>query len=240
VGAAFALNTVSFVAVIGVLLALRLPRREILNDPSVGVLSAYWAAVRLLWANRAMRTAYVLVVIAAFLGQPMLQLVSVFAARVYHVGPTALGLLTAGFGLGAVIGAVTLARITGSVPRSDLVRLLYPVFGLAVVGFGLSRSALVGSLALVVAGAAYVIKMSACSATVQLRVPEEARGRVMGFYLLGWTAAYPIGSLLQGWLADRIGAGRTVVIAGALLTATGLGLWVRPGLARSMDDAPAG
>jgi hypothetical protein len=74
---------------------------------------------------------------------------------------------------------------------------------------------------------------------MQLLVEEEMRGRVLAIYFMGFTGAYPLGSLIQGWTADRVGAPATTTTAGLLLLGLVVWLRVRPGLLASLEGSVA-
>ena len=83
--------------------------------------------------------------------------------------------------------------------------------------FASTGSLFVAVPAIACAGAAFLAVVSTLNTTVQLLVEERFRGRVMALYVMGFTAAYPIGSLVQGWIADAIGVRTVVTGAGVVL-----------------------
>jgi hypothetical protein len=90
-------------------------------------------------------------------------------------------------------------------------------------------------------GAGYIAVLSGLNTVVQLRAPAEARGRVLSIYMMGLGIVYPIGAVVQGWVADTIGV-RSVTVAGAALL---MGVLVgvaalRPGILVALGDRPAG
>ena len=85
-------------------------------------------------------------------------------------------------------------------------------------------------------GAAFLGAVATTNTSVQLLVSDEVRGRVLAVYMMALTGSYPVGALLQGWLADRIGAPATVVAAGSILGVVGLVLLLRPGLTSLLDE----
>jgi predicted MFS family arabinose efflux permease len=75
------------------------------------------------------------------------------------------------------------------------------------------------------------------STVVQLRAPAAFRGRIIGVYLVALGVVYPIGSLIQGPLADRIGLAVTTGAAGALLAVALVAIRVvRPGLLAALSE----
>ena len=87
-------------------------------------------------------------------------------------------------------------------------------------------------------GAGFLAVISTTNTAAQAIVAEHFRGRVMAIRVMGFTAAYPLGGLLQGWLADRFTPALVVSTAGALLLAIGLWLAWRPGWLTPLDDPP--
>jgi predicted MFS family arabinose efflux permease len=76
-----------------------------------------------------------------------------------------------------------------------------------------------------VAGACFLAIISSLNTTVQLLVDERLRGRIMAIYVMSFTAAYPVGSLIQGAVADHIGAPATT--SSAAIALLGVTIWVR-------------
>jgi MFS family permease len=93
------------------------------------------------------------------------------------------------------------------------------------------------AVALLAVGAAYIGVLAGLNTVVQLRAPEALRGRILSLYMLALGVIYPIGAIIQGAVADRVGL-RTVVVGTALLLlAVLVGFYVRrPHLVESLDD----
>ena len=94
----------------------------------------------------------------------------------------------------------------------------------ALILYGSAQDLWWGALALFAVGAIYISVLSGLSAVVQFHAPSAYRGRVLSFYLVALGVAYPVGSLLQGPIVDRIGIGWTT-------TGTALLLWLVLGVA---------
>jgi MFS family permease len=232
---AFLFNAVSFLAVIAVLSLIKSRavvrqrvRRRVLRDFADGV-----SYVR---RHGGILLAIGIVMAVFFLGNPVFQLAPVFAKRVYRVGPGLYGWLAAAYGIGAVVGAVLLGVLGRRWPRSRFVVAAVLLYAAGLIAFGLSRTYAVGWVFLAVTGVAFLGAVATTNTSVQLLVSEEVRGRVLAVYMMALTGSYPVGALLQGWLADRIGAPATVVAAGSILGVVGLVLLLRPGLASLLDE----
>lgn len=235
--AAFLLNAASYVAVIVALALLRVqvPR---LGGRGGSVLRGFRAAFTYLTHRAGIWRGIVLAMLLAFLGNPMLQFTVVWAEEVYDVGPEALGVLTGAIGLGAIAVAPWVAGAMGDIARAQVVRIGLPVYGAAVLGFGLSTAYWVGVACAAVVGAGFLAVIATTNTAAQSIVAEHFRGRVMAIRVMGFTAAYPLGGLLQGWLADRIDPAIVVATAGGILLVVGLWFAWQPGWLTPLDDPP--
>jgi MFS family permease len=90
------------------------------------------------------------------------------------------------------------------------------VFGLGLVAFGLSRVLWLSLLILPFVGAGFMVSLAATNTIVQTITEEHLRGRVMAFYTMAFLGTAPIGSLLAGILADRLGEPTTIVLGGGV------------------------
>ena len=101
------------------------------------------------------------------------------------------------------------------------------VFGLALIAFAASESFWISMAVLPLSGAGFMIALAATNTIVQTVVPEELRGRVMAFYTMAFLGTAPIGSLLAGFAAQRIGAPATIATGGAACLIGGVWFYVR-------------
>jgi MFS family permease len=212
-GFVFVLNALSYVAVLGALWAVEM------RDPgerAVGsVLRTMKEGFRYAWGFQPIRALLVLLTLFSLVGIPYTVLLPVFARDVLGGGAGTLGLLSACTGLGALLGALTLASrstvrgLGGFITRSIL------VFGAALVLFAMSRSTLLSALLLVGAGFGMMSATASMNTIIQTIVDEQMRGRVMSLYTMAFIGLAPVGALLGGALADRIGAPLTVGAGGA-------------------------
>jgi predicted MFS family arabinose efflux permease len=175
-------------------------------------------------------------VLVAFFGNPTTQFTVVFAEEVYGAGATVVGALTAAVGIGAVLVAPILSSWDTRLPRSTIVRWGLPFYSLAIVAFGLAPTWPLGLLALLAVGAGFLAVIATTNTAVQLIVADQMRGRVMSARVMGFTLAFPLGSLLQGAMADVWGPQATVVAAGGSLLVAALYLWSRPAVLATLDN----
>jgi MFS family permease len=100
-------------------------------------------------------------------------------------------------------------------------------FGIALVVFGASRTLWLALLVLPFAGAGFMVEMASTNTILQTITEEHLRGRVMAFYTLAFLGTAPIGSLLAGVVANRIGAPATIVAGGVACIAGGVWMATR-------------
>jgi len=235
-GWAFLINAVSFLAVIAALVAIR-PATEAAPEArgSLGVIAGFREALAYMARRRGILVSVLCAVLVASLGNPVTQFTVVFAADVYESGPTVLGLLAASIGLGAIAAAPLLSMWSTRAPRAQVVRWGLPIYGMAVLGFGLARHWALGLVALLLSGAGFLAVISTTNTSVQMIVAEEMRGRVMSARVMAFTLSFPLGSLLQGLIADEVGPQWTVSGAGVMLLLAAAFLLRRPDLLDALD-----
>jgi len=227
--AAFVMNGASFIAVIAALAAIRTegapsPRR------GIGLRAEIAEGVR--YAAGTPRVALVmglLTVVGLFLVN-MNVLVPLIAREVLHEGAHGFGLLMASLGLGAVTGALAVAVL--SIGRPPLGMVVGPALAAAGLLLLLSTARHFGTTAavLLALGFAQIVFMTTCNTTVQIAVPDELRGRVMGLYALVFAGMTPIGALIMGTVAEHWGVSRACAVgggAGLLLILALTGAWWR-------------
>jgi len=218
-GWCFTVNAVSFVGVLAALGLMRLaplpprpPRRTVLVELREGL-----AFVR---GSRAARGLLTLVAFLSVFGFSFLTLIPAWAVRILGGDATTTGFLQSARGVGALIGALAVAAYGR---RGSLRRMLGAtlfVFPLAMLVFAGVRSEALALAVMVAVGAGLMVTLNLCNALLQSLVPDALRGRVMALYSLCLFGGMPLGGLLAGALAERVGEPLTVALA-AVLVLTG-------------------
>ena len=149
-------------------------------------------------------------------GMPYAVLMPVFADRILHGGPKALGLLMGASGLGALAAAGVLATRDGIRGLGRWVALAAAGFGVSLMLFASSTTLWLSAAALVPTGFCMMLQMASSNTLIQSMVPDALRGRVMSIYSMMFMGMAPFGALLAGTLADRIGAPATVAGGGVV------------------------
>ena len=173
------------------------------------------------------RSSLLLLAASSLFGMPYSVLMPAMASTVFHGGPHTLGFLMTASGAGAVVGALYLASRRSVLGLGRVMVMSTLAFGAALIVFGSSRALWLALLALPFAGAGFMVEMASTNTILQTITEEHLRGRVMAFYTLAFLGTAPIGSLLAGVVADRIGPPATIVAGGFVCVAGGVWLALR-------------
>ncbi len=214
--ASFLLNAVSFVAVVGVLLVLRVRSDDRVRGDRA-VTGGVRRAVRHVVTTPSILTCCGAIVVVAALGSSLFSYLPVYGEAEFRVTGAALGLLLGASGVGAVLVAPLLMAVQHRVEGAVLLGVAMATYGLSVVAVGLSPGYGAAVAALLVFGAAYLTIAATINTTIQLVVADDLRGTVIALYLMCLTGALPVGLLLWGVAADAVGLRTTTVVAGGLL-----------------------
>ena len=213
-GIAFSVNAVSFLAVLGGLLALKLPafRSEVDKHPLDHLMEGFRYIVQApkVWPPLAISAA--LNTAAA----PIFVLLPFFADDLYGKGSAGVGFLTASMGVGAIIGTLGLASRTSNEGLSGVIFAGSLTLGAAMCAFALSPAFALSLAAMFAIGYSIMRQNASSNTQVQTMIDESFRGRVMGVYSMTNVGVLPIGSLAGGALAQRYGAQWTVFACGLL------------------------
>jgi MFS family permease len=216
--AAFTANAVSFLAIVVALAFVRLAPPV---GRSAGLLAALRSGFTAARREPSCWAAIVTIAVVAFLASPFIALVPVMAHHLTHGGSRAVAqttaLLTTAQGAGAVAGALCLPPLASYLSRGRLLAWSLGLLPVTLAAYSTSRTPWQGAATLFVVGLVYIGVLSGLSTVVQLQAPEAYRGRVLSFFLVALGVAYPLGSLIQGPVIDRIGIGATTAGAALLL-----------------------
>jgi MFS family permease len=219
-GWCFAIDAVSYVAVIASLFAMRLAERS-MPPRTARMVEELATGYRYVTGFMPVRSALLLLALVSVMGMPYTVLMPAVASGVLHGGPHTLGFLMTASGAGALGGALYLASRTSVLGLGRAMAVAAATFGAGLVAFALSRAMWLSMLVLPVVGAGMMITMASTNTILQTVVEEDLRGRVMAFYTMAFLGTAPIGSLLAGVAADRIGAPRTILLGGLACIAAG-------------------
>jgi len=218
-GICFVINAFSFLAVLVALSRLRGKElHHVERDPSARIIEGMRRALGFVRRDPQLRVVFGVVAVVSTVGFNFHVLVPLLAADTLHVGPEGFGLLSAAFGLGALVGALVTATFREASWR---------LFATGATGFGVLALALApvhdavpAGVLLFAVGISFTLFTANANALVQLGAPDHLRGRMIGLYLFAFVGLAPVGGLLTGWLADLGGTELAFAVAGvtSLLT----------------------
>jgi MFS family permease len=200
----FALNSMSYLAVLAGLFMIRVPvwqRVETGMSPLQGMLEGF----RYMRDTPLVSVLVRVVGVTAIFGMPFLAMMPVVARNVLHSGATGYGILLTCVGIGALIGALSLAALGQRMARGTL--FVWSTYGLSVglVIFSMMHRLLPAAIMLVFVGFAMMLNGALANGLMQSIAPDELRGRVVSAYVFVAVGLVPIGSFISGALAHVIG-----------------------------------
>ncbi|MGK2851395.1 MAG: MFS transporter [Candidatus Limnocylindrales bacterium] len=226
---AFALNALSFLAVIVALTLMDdealhtprlLPRPRSIEDVRVNLVEG----LRFVRQTPIVLMAVTVVGLVATFGMNFSVIVPPLAQDILKSDAAGFGFLMTASGLGALGAAVGL--VVAGKPRPGRIAAGAVALGVASLALAVSTSFPISLLLMIPVGAGGIAMAATANATIQLNVPDGLRGRVMSVYTTVFAASVPIGGLAAGALASTIGVLQTVALGGALSLATGVGAYV--------------
>lgn len=214
-GWCFFANAASYIAVITCLLLMKVTAAR--RAPArASALASIAEGFRFVVRTGPVRALLLLLGLMSLMGMPYAVLMPIFADQILHGGASGLGLLMGASGVGALVGALSLATRNGLRGLGRWVAFSAAGFGASVILFSLSRSFWLSAALLLPVGFSMMIEMASSNTLIQAMVPDALRGRVMAVYSMMFMGMAPIGALLAGTLAQRIGAPETVALGGAV------------------------
>jgi MFS family permease len=212
-GWCFFVDGVSYVAVIASLLAMNVVRRT-LPARTTSLTAEFREGFNYVSRFLPVRSALTLLALVSMLGMPYSVLMPAIATKLLHGGAHTLGFLMTASGVGALAGALYLASRQSVLGLGRVMVASAALFGAGLVAFSFSRSLILSLAILTTVGAGMMITMASTNTIVQTIVREELRGRVMAFYSMAFLGTAPLGSLMAGAIAERVGPTNTILAGG--------------------------
>lgn len=221
-GFCFLINAISYLAVLWALLGMRLPQGAHEAKTHLSVTRSLTEGIRYIAATAPIRALLLLLGSVGLLGIPYMTLMPIFAGKVHNGGADALGLMMGSVGLGALAGALFLANRGRLRGLGKIIVAASVGFGLGLIIFAAARLFWMSLVILAGVGFSWMVLIASCNTLLQALAADEMRGRVMSIFSMMLVGMAPFGSLIAGWLADRIGAPLVVAMGGLLCAAAGL------------------
>ena len=215
VGVCFAINTVTFLAVLAGLLMMRkeelVPVERSAEPPTMmrGIREGFAWVLR----SPELRLVLAIVTVVSTVGFNFHVILPLLASDTLGTGPEVFGILSACFGGGALVGAL----LSASLGRASWKALVAGTGGFSISLLALAPVATVWACAvlLFVTGVCFTLWTSNANSILQLRAPDHLRGRVVSLYLWAFAGFAPLGGLFAGWLCDVGGTQLSFAVAGA-------------------------
>jgi MFS family permease len=214
IGTALWCNAASFFAVIIAVAMVRVPRR---NGDRRQVFKALADGLRFATAHPVMRRMLVVMVLTIGIASPFIAFVSQMATNVFHGDARSTSVLVTAQGIGAVTAAFTLGAVT---KRFSVTTVMFGGVGIlcpALVAYGASPTLWLAAPMLAVIGLCYGYAFTSFASVAQQSAPDEMRGRVLAVNFMVLGIMFPVGTLIQGQIADAIGLRWTTAGSGLAL-----------------------
>lgn len=216
----FAINGATYLFAIGTIASVSIPRPYASHgEQGLRRLLGGFAVAR---RDRLVRRCLLTIAGISFFCLPFVGLLPVIAGRNLglDVSGAAYGVLFAGFGLGAVVGAIAVGTVLVGRSKAVAVRVGLVLFAVSLGTFALLRGPLPAYPVLFLVGLFYFGTVTSLSTVLQSHLEENVRGRVMALWIMGFGGTVPLGLLVGGFIADRTSV--TAVVLGGALVALGL------------------
>jgi MFS family permease len=216
----FALNGVSYLAVIASLLTIQV--NFIPKPSSVSILNSMKEGIRFVRQRDGLSALVVLAFATTLLGFSLTSFLPVIVRTIFHQGPGTYQLLLICSGSGSIVGALMVASTEKMTDHGRITLLSLMGLGAVLTGFALSHWLPLSCVLIFICGAAMMASASLMLSLVQLIVPDQMRGRVMSVYNLAFRLGIPLGSLALGKIIPIVGVTYAIAGSGVLLLALAL------------------
>ncbi len=200
----FGINALSYIAVIGCLVAVKLPP-FVPSETPIRAIDGFKEGIRYMRSRREVTGLMGVIAIYSIFGFMYLTMMPVIARDVLRTGASGYGFLVTVVGIGALTGALALAALSARVKRGRLFVTSAYTFATLLLAFSINRIPAVAAALLLVIGLTMMINGALANGILQSVVPDELRGRVMAAYVFVYVGFVPIGSLLAGWISRVVG-----------------------------------
>lgn len=224
VSACFLINGLSFIAVLGTLWAMDLPR-TIRRKPTESLAQSLAGGFHYIRGNTGIRLLVLVALIPMFFAQPYLTMLTVFAEDVYNIGPEGLGMLVSFAAAGSVCGALLVAAFSQAARRGVIMLSFLFAYGVALILFSVNSWIVLAPVLLMAAGAMQIAYNASNNMILQMAVPDEVRGRVLSTLFLN-RGLVSMGTAFVGFLAAAVGIQAAMAATAAVVAGTALLLFL--------------
>ena len=217
----FFVNSISFLPLTWVLLTTR--NRQLPLEGPTRMMDRFAEGLRFVKSDRVVLLLLIVVAVSSVFAYPAINLMPVLSRSIFANDAAGLGYLMSAVGVGALSGALAISIATPDRDRAlALIALTLLGNGAALALAGFFRAKSIVMPLLFACGLTMVVCMALCNTTIQRRVPDAMRGRVLSMYTFAFFASVPLGYLGAGAAAERYGIGTTFLVLGTVLTLGGV------------------
>ena len=213
-GPCFALNSLSYLAVLGALFLMKIPEKTFGASP-LDFKAAIMEGAAYTFSSVPIRSILMLVAAVSLVAASYTLLMPVFAEDILRGGPRVFGYLMSTTGVGALVGAIFLASRRRLRGLAEMIVIAGVIYGVGLVTLSFSRSLVIALIIALVLGVSLMMQMASSNTIVQSIVDDQKRGRVMSLFVMARRGIESLGSLLFGVIANWVGTPRTLMIGGA-------------------------
>jgi len=214
-GPCFALNSLSYLAVLGALFLMEIPQKKFSSSP-LNVKAAIIEGAAYTLASVPIRSILVLVAVVSFIASSYTLLMPVFAEDILHGGPRVYGYLMSATGVGALVGAIFLASRSRLKGLAEMIAVAGVLYGAGLFALSLSRLLTIALIIALVLGFSLMMQMASSNTIVQSMVDDQKRGRVLSLFVMARRGVESLGSLVFGAVAHAVGTPGTLMIGGTV------------------------
>ena len=212
-GVCFLINGISFAAVLISLFMLRLRPHRTQHDsePFFQSLKEGFIQVK---KNPYILNSLILLACFSLFGVSFTTILPVIAVEIYHGSSSTLGFLMSSLGCGAMISTLYLASRRNMGQIRYIIFYASVVFSISLIFFSISSNFALGIIMIFIAGGAMVLQSASTNTLLQITISDEYRGRVMGLHTFAFRGIMPFGSMIIGFLAEKLTASISLVACG--------------------------
>ena len=222
----FVINGLSFVAVIVALIFMKLPVSQIARR-QVSALSDIKEGLRYTVGNKLIRTIIISMGVLSLFGLSLMTLLPAWSANILGGDAKTYGLLLSGRGIGALIGALMIAAYGRYNVRGKLWTIGSLSMPVLMIAFAMARWLPLSLAIIIITGWSFMVMVNTANAMTQIQVDDHLRSRVMSIYTLVFFGGMPIGALITGNVAEKIGEPGALLINAVLLLTFSIFVFLR-------------
>lgn len=214
-GPCFALNSLSYLAVVGALFLMKIPEKKFVSSP-LNIKAAIIEGAAYTLRSVPIRTILMLVALVSLVAASYTLLMPVFAEVILHGGPRVFGYLMSATGVGALGGAIILASRRDLSGLGEMIVVSGLLYGVGFFALSFSHSTPIALVIALVLGFSLMMQMASSNTIVQTIVDDQKRGRVLSLFVMARRGVESLGSLLFGAIANWVGTPATLMIGGTV------------------------